>query len=373
MRILQIGKYWPPQRGGMETLLRQYSEGLAHRGHRVRALVAATGPEEERGRVGSVDVWRCARYGEFASVPLCPSLPAAIRRSLVDLRPEVVHLHLPNPLAAASWMLFADRRPLVVTYHSDIVRQRLLLRMWAPWRDRLLGRARFIHTTSEALIESSPVLERFRDRCRAVPPGIDPAHWTDPDPARVREWRQRLGPGTFLFVGRLVYYKGLEVLLEALRGSDLRVAICGQGPLRARLERLAIDLGDRVRLLGEVDDDELPFAFAAAAGFVLPSVAASETFGVVQLEAMAAGLPLVVSRASAGVVSVHEGANSAVLVPPRDPSALRDAMLRVRDDDRLADSLREAGRALVLRRYDASRRLDELEALLLEAGRSTAA
>ncbi len=375
MKILEIGKYWPPQRGGMETLLQQYCEGLVRRGHRVRALVSALGSDDERSQHAGVELWRCARYGELASVPVCPSLPGAVRRSLVEFDPDVVHLHLPNPLAAASWLLMGDRRPLVVSYHSDIVRQQALLRFWSPWRDRVLARATRILTTSSALIDSSPVLAGFGGSCSSISPGVDPAFWSNPDPAAVSRWRQRLGGGVFLFVGRLVYYKGVEVLIEAVRESDLRIAICGEGPLRPGLEALAAPLGDRAQFLGDVDVDGMPALYAACHGFVLPSVASSETFGVVQLEAMAAGLPLVVSRASAGVESVHAGAASALLVEPSRPEALRRAMLRVRDEEGLATRLITAGSELIRERYLLEDRLDDLAELLVQAvdGRSTAA
>jgi rhamnosyl/mannosyltransferase len=312
--------------------------------------------------------------GEFASVPLCPALPSMLRRSLAELDPDVVHLHLPNPLAALAWLGARDDRPLVVTYHSDIVRQRLLLRAWSPWRNRVLRRARFVHTTSEALIDASPVLREHRGRCRAIAPGIDPEPWRHPDPRRVGSWRDRIGEGVFLFVGRLVYYKGVEFLLDALRGTDLRVAICGDGPLRAELEARALELPGQVFFLGDVGEEELPALHAASTGFVLPSVAASETFGVVQLEAMAARRPLVVSRASEGVVAVHAGAQSAVLVPPGDPDALRDAMLRVRDEPALRASLVDAADALLRERYVLADRIADLEGMLYEAtGRRTAA
>jgi rhamnosyl/mannosyltransferase len=374
MRILQVGKYWHPQRGGMETLLQQYAEGLVARGHEVRAIVAAGDGEEARSREHGVDLWRAARHGELAAVPVCPSLPSLLRRSLVDLDPDVVHLHLPNPLAVLAWLIVGDGRPLVITYHSDIVRQQALLKLWAPWRDRVLSRARWIHTTSQALIESSEVLRRHRARCRAIAPGIDPSPWRRPDPEAVERWRSRIGDGAFLFVGRLVYYKGLDVLIEAARGSDLRVAICGDGPLRSSLEATAAPLADRVTFLGDVEAEALPALYGASAGFVLPSVAPSETFGVVQLEAMAAGRPLVVSRASEGVASVHAGAKSALLVPPGDPEALRDAMLRVRDDAVLRSGLVEAADALLAERYVFDDRLADLERLLeAAAGRSTAA
>jgi rhamnosyl/mannosyltransferase len=374
MRILQLGKYWHPQRGGMETLLQQYAEGLVARGHQVRAIVAAGGAEEARSIERGVDLWRAARHGEVAAVPVCPSLPSLLRRSLVDFDPDVVHLHLPNPLAVLAWLVVGDDRPLVISYHSDIVRQQALLKLWAPWRDRVLSRARWIHTTSQALIESSEVLRRHRARCRAIAPGIDPSPWRAPDPEAVARWRSRIGDGAFLFVGRLVYYKGLDVLLEAARSSDLRVAICGDGPLRPGLESAAAPMADRVAFLGDVEAEDLPALHAASAGFVLPSVAASETFGVVQLEAMAARRPLVVSRASEGVASVHAGAQSALLVPPGDAVALRDAMLRVRDDAVLRAKLVEAADALLVERYVFDDRLADLERLLeAAAGRSTAA
>lgn len=374
MRILQIGKYWSPQRGGMETLLQQYSTGLVRRGHAVRAIVAATEAQDLREQVQGVDLRRCARFGELASVPLCPSMAAEVRRAVCDFDPHLVHLHLPNPVGVASWLAFGDRRPVAVTYHSDIVRQKLWLHLWSPWRDRLLGRAELIHTTSDALIESSPVLTRFADRCRAVPPGIRAASWENPAPAEVERWRTRLGTGRFLFVGRLVYYKGIEVLIEAVRDSDLRLAICGDGPLRTKLQASTRELAGQVQWLGDVDDAAMPAVMAASAGLVLPSTAASETFGVVQLEAMAAGLPLVVSRASAGVISVHPGKDSALFVDPSDPAALRAALLRVRDDDALRAGLVAGGRRLVREHYDADQRLAQLESLLVAAaGRNTAA
>ena len=142
----------------------------------------------------------------------------------------------------------------------------------------------------------------------------------------------------------------------------------------AELEARARDLDGRAMFLGDVDEAELPALYAASAGFVLPSVAPSETFGVVQLEAMAARRPLVVSRASEGVVAVHDGAHSALLVPPGDPDALREAMLRVRDDAQLRDALVTAADALLRDRYVLDDRIAELEGLLYEAtGRRTAA
>jgi rhamnosyl/mannosyltransferase len=371
MKVLEIGKFYPPQRGGMETVLHDLSAGLVRRGHRVRAIVAASGEDAVHETVDGVELRRLGNWGTIRSVPFCPSLPSEVRTSLRDLDPDVVHLHLPHPLGAVAWLVARDGRPLVVTYHSDIVRQRALGALYAPVGDRVLRRAEVIHVTSEALADQSRTLARWRHKCRAVPLGVDVEHWSKPDPARVQEWIDDLGPRFVLFVGRLVYYKGIDVLLEALRGTEVRLVVAGDGPMRTEWETLSkvLGLSDRVRFLGEVGERALPALYAAARAFVLPSQAPSEAFGLVQLEAMAAGLPLVVSRASEGVASVHEDGTTALLVERGDVEGLRDAVRRVHDDDDLARRLAEAGRRRVRAFYELEHTLDRVEALLLGAAR----
>lgn len=377
MKVLEIGKFYPPQRGGMETVLHDLSVGLVRRNHRVRAIVAATGEDAVLETLDGVEVRRLGNWGTIRSVPVCPSLPSEVRTSLRDFDPDVVHLHLPHPLGAVAWLLARDARPLVVTYHSDIVRQRALGALYAPIGDRVLRRAASIHVTSEALAAQSRTLARWRDKCHAVPLGVDTEHWSRPAPGRVQEWIDDLGPRFVLFVGRLVYYKGIDVLLEALRGNDVRLVIAGEGPMRTEWETLSkvLGLAERVRFLGEVSSETLPALYAAARAFVLPSQAPSEAFGLVQLEAMAAGLPLVVARASEGVVSVHEDGSTALLVDRGDVEGLRDALQRVHDDDDLARRLAEAGRRRVRAFYELEHTLDRLEALLADAamGSRTAA
>lgn len=378
MRVLQIGKFYPPQRGGMETMLHDLSRGLVARGHAVRVLVAAPGEDAVAEIVDGVDVRRVANWGTLRSVPVCPGLPNEVRRALREFDPDVVHLHLPHPLGALSWLLASDARPLVLTYHSDIVRQRWLAALYGPFGAKLLRRARSIHVTSEELVHTSRVLRPLRSRCQVIPLGVDTARWSQPPAGRVQQWMDELGPRFLLFVGRLVYYKGLDVLFEALRDTTIPVAIAGDGPMRAEWETLAHVLGvsDQVRFLGEVADDALPALYHAAHGFVLPSTAPSEAFGLVQLEAMACGLPVVAARASAGVSSVHIENETALLVPARDPAALRAALVRLWADDYLASRLGHAGRQRVRAFYELEHILDRTVAWLLQSarnGRSTVA
>lgn len=377
MKILEIGKFYPPQRGGMETVLHDLATGLVDRGHQVRALVAAPDGEASRESLEGVDVWRVANWGALHSVSVCPTLPADVRAALRDFDPDVVHLHVPHPLGAAALWLARDRRPLVVTYHSDIVRQRWLGALYRPLGERVLRRAHSIHVTSDGLVDSSAVLARHRDRCRVIPLGVDTARWAHPEPSRVQQWIDDLGSSFVLFVGRLVYYKGIDVLLEAVRDTLVTVAIAGDGPMRLEWEHLARSYGleDQVHFLGEVDDEDLPALYAAARAFVLPSQAPSEAFGLVQLEAMAAGLPMVVARASAGVVSVHDGDKTALLVDRGSSEALREALVRVWEDDALARQLGDAARARVRAFYELDHVVARVEDLLSRAvgsGRSTA-
>lgn len=378
MRVLQIGKFYPPQRGGMETMLHDLARGLVARGHTVRVLVAAAGEDASDDEIDGVRIRRVANWGTLRSVPLCPSLPSELRRALREFDPEIVHLHLPHPLGAMGWLLARDGRPLVVTYHSDIVRQRWLATLYEPFGAKLLAGARSIHVTSEELVQSSRVLRPRRDRCQVIPLGVDTARWAQPPAARVQQWMDELGPRFLLFVGRLVYYKGLDVLFEALRDTTVPVVVAGDGPMRAEWETLAhvLGLGGQVRFLGEVGDEALLALYHAAHGFVLPSTAPSEAFGLVQLEAMACGLPVVAARASAGVSSVHVENETALLVPARDPAALRSALLRLWADDSLAARLGHAGRQRVRGFYELEHILDRMTAWLLQctrSGRNTAA
>jgi glycosyltransferase involved in cell wall biosynthesis len=189
------------------------------------------------------------------------------------------------------------------------------------------------------------VLQAFRDRCHVIPYGIDTAQFEHCDPDAVRRIRARFGERLVISVGRLVYYKGLEYLIRAMADVRGKLVIVGSGPLRGKLERLAAQLGvaDRVNFAGVVNNASLTAYFHAAALFVLASVARSEAFGIVQIEAMAAGLPVVNTSLDTGVplVSVHE--ETGLTVPIADPRALAAAINRLLDDPNLRQTLGQAG------------------------------
>ena len=350
MRILQVGKYYPPVKGGMETVLRHMCEGLLDRGHQVSAVVAGTDADERcdrlvgprTGRYGRL--WRAGSLAVINSQPLIPSLPALLRRELVRLQPDIVQLHLPHPGACAACLaLLPWHGPvrLAVWYHADITRQRLGRRLLEPLLHGCLRRARGIAVSSTALGKHSQALRRWQEKVRVIPFGIDPEEWADVG-ARA--------DGPFLFVGRLVYYKGLALLLSALcRLPAAELVIVGDGPLRAELQAQSRrdGLDGRVRFAGDLPPAMLREEMGQARALVLPSAKASETFGVVQLEAMAAGLPVISTGLPTGVAEVNIDGETGRVVAPGDVEALTAALAEVLSDTEQARAWGDAGRRRV--------------------------
>jgi len=329
-RVVHAAKFYPPARGGMETVVRDLCAGTAVDWD-VRVIASNDRPHTVDERVDGVRVVRAARLGAAQSVPLCPSYPAHLWRQ----RADCVVLHEPNPVAGCSVFLQRPAR-LVVWHHSDVLRPR-----WAPptygrLQRALYRRADCVIVSSPTLAAASPFVSSAR-QVRVIPFGIDLNRFQHPSPAclrRAAQLRACVAAPLLLFVGRLVYYKGVDVLIDALPQCEGTLVIVGDGPLEAQLRRRALDRGvaARVRFVGHVPDAELPGYYCAADLFVLPSVAYTETFGVVQVEAMASGLPVVSTRLSTGVPWVNQDGVTGFTVEPGDTDALAAAIRRLTDD-----------------------------------------
>ena len=327
LRILQIGKFYPPHMGGIETHLQSLC-GELRKSVNVKVVVANNTPTESEAVVDGVPVTRVGTWFTVASAPICPGMVRHIREANAD----IVHLHLQNPSAVLAYLASGREGPLVVTYHADTVRQRLLEKGFRPFLRRILDKSAAIIATSEAYIESSPVLPAYRDRCRAIPLGIPIEQFQRPNMAAVRKIREQHGPGIVLSVGRLVYYKGFEYLIEAMADVPGRLLIVGNGPLRSSLKQKSAALGleDRVIFLGEVSD-LVPY-YHAADLFVLPSIARSEGFGIVQVEAMACARPVINTLIDSGVPFVSQDQRTGISVPPENAKALSRAISLLLDD-----------------------------------------
>ena len=340
LRVLQVGKFYPPHIGGMETHLQALCEGL--RNHTdLRVIVSSEGRRSVEEIVDSVPVARLSTWLTAFSTSISPSMVSRIRHSHAD----IVHIHLPNPSAVLAYLASGYRGCLIVTYHSDIVKQHVSARMFKPVLYAFLRRSAAIVATSPNYLATSPLLQAFHDRCHLIPYGIDASEFEQYDQDIVRCIRARFGERLVISVGRLVYYKGLEYLIHAMADVRGKLVIIGDGPLRGKLERLSAKLGvtDKVHFAGVINNAEVLAYYHAAALFVLASVARSEAFGIVQLEAMAASLPVINTNLDSGVpfVSMHE--ETGLTVPPADPRALAAAINRLLDDPKLRLTLGNAG------------------------------
>ena len=327
LSVLHVGKFYPPYMGGMETHLELLCSELRSTVD-VRVVVANSGWKSEIEILDRVEVTRSGTLFNLAGAPICPGMVRSIRESEVD----IIHLHLPNPAAVLAYFASGHKGRLVVTYHSDIVRQRVLGAAFEPILHRILDRCEAIIVTSPNYIDSSPVLRAHRNRCHVIPFGIPNEQFQQIDQEAVLAIRERHGPRIVLSVGRLVPYKGFEYLIQAMTRVDAQLVLVGEGPLRARLEQQVKSLGlrDRVVFLGKVPD-VIPY-YHAADVFALASVARSEAFGIVQIEAMACGTPVVNTRLDSGVPFVSKDGLTGLTVPPANSDALGDALRLLFDD-----------------------------------------
>ena len=356
MRIVHWGKYYPPRMGGIESVTRVLATGHAAAGHRVAVVCFGSGPTEIVELEG-VQLLRCRERVARASQPLGWDywrLGLRLGRAA-----DIVHLHAPNLLAGLMALRLPRRARLVVHWHSDIVDKGWLGRLLRPIERAMLARADAIVCTSPAYAEHSPALQRWRAKLHSVPIGIaDPAARGEPGPLPAAVARFLAGRRYVFSVGRLVPYKGFAHLVDAaaMLPPDLAVVIAGDGPLRDELQSRARAAGalGRVLFVGSVTESELDALLGHASLFCLPSVARSEAFGVVLLEAMARALPIVATQiAGSGVPWVNQQGESGLNVAPADAAALAAACASISGDAALRERLSRGARQHFVQRFTA--------------------
>jgi rhamnosyl/mannosyltransferase len=369
LKILQIGKYYPPVRGGIEMVVQDLCRRLSPR-HDVTALVFNTRARTTTEAADGARLIRVATWGKILSTEISPSFVPWIRR----LRADVVHMHMPNPVGELGALLSAEKTPLVLTYHSDVVRQRWMMAIYGPLLDAVLRRADRIIVSSRRYMESSEPLRPYRDKCAIIPLGLDfEAYAVTPEvEERARVLRREHGERIVAFVGRLVYYKGVEHLLAAARGLDATVLVAGDGPMRPALEAESRRRGleSRVRFLGEISHEEKLALYRAAALTVLPATHRSEAFGLVQVEAHACGRPVVSTNLDSGVPFVNLDGVTGLVVPPSDSEALAGAIGRLLDDPDLRERFGAAASERARREFSVEGMVKATEALYEEVLRA---
>ncbi|MGT2500387.1 glycosyltransferase [Bradyrhizobium guangxiense] len=331
--VLHIFKiYYPDLFGGTLTVIRDICASLKD-AFASAVLVCSQSAEKRQIVVNDVPVERVRSFGNLLSLPAAPTYPWRLWRKIAEH--DLLALHAPFPLADLVFAFgFGRKRPLVVHWHADIVTHAGLRWFIEPLMRQTLRRAKAIIVSDHVLVDNTPLLREFEDKCHVVPFGIDTSgyDWPKIEPHHVND-RGRL----VLACGRLVPYKGFDVLIRAAAAHTFEVWIIGEGVERPRLVQLIEELGltERVRLLGSVNDCERIKLMCLADVFVMPSLTNAETFGLVQLEAMAAGRPVVNTALDTAVPRVARHGMEAITVPPGDAEKLGEAIdTLIRDPER---------------------------------------
>lgn len=362
MKILQLGKFYPI-RGGVEKVMLDLTEGLSARGVECDMLCACGQSKEirlnEHGRI------LCAKsLVKLAATMISPAMVLKLRRIAAEY--DVIHVHHPDPMACLALFLSGYEGRVVLHWHSDILKQKVLLKFYRPLQDWLIRRADIIVGTTPVYVQKSPELQQVQDKVDFVAIGI---HKQQPDPGEVERIRKQYeGKKIVYSLGRLVGYKGYEYLIDAAMtlGEEYVVLIGGCGPLKEKLQQRIDTLGltERVKLLGYVADEDSPNYFGACDVFCLSSVWKTEAFAIVQVEAMSCGKPVVATRIpDSGVSWVNRHEYSGLNVPVMDGDALAKAIMEITSDEEVYQEYVQRARLLYETCYTYERMIDRCMSL----------
>lgn len=372
MRIVMVNKYYPPHVGGIEFHARDLAEGLVAAGHSVRMIVCSSTKEYGEDTINGVEIIRLPRAFEKASTPVSYQFGAVLGREAQQA--DIVHFHFPYPWGEFQWLRQPESKtiPYVVTYHTDIVRQKLALTLYAPFLNRFLDGAKLIMASSPQLIEYSEFLKPREYKCRQVNFGLPVEHIAHNAAAigRAVELRAAMhNRPIVLFVGRLVYYKGVDILTRSMKDVDAEYVVIGRGPLRDEMVSIAREAGtlDRLHFIEFAEDDELIAWYHAADVFALPSVLPSEAFGLVQIEAHAAGTPTVSTLLKSGVPYANLDGVTGISVEVGNVAALAGALNEILHDDELRARYSAQAKHRALTEFTIDTMVANVEAVYKEA------
>ena len=358
LSIVHVYKdYWPVV-GGIENHVKDLAEAEAALGHEVTVLVTNPGGRPARETLNGVQVIRAARLATVASTPLSLTLPFLLSK----LRPDVTQLHFPYPVGELSQWLLRRKRPYLVAYHSDVVKQQKILRLYDPLLRRVLAGAAGIIVGSQNYVQSSPYLRPLAGKCSIVPYAVAEERFAQAEPLFARD-----GRFTLLFMGRHRYYKGGDDLIRAVAKlpADLpvRLLLGGDGPQRGEWEQLShsLSMQSKIQFVGHISDNDLPRFYASGDLFVLPANSRAEAFGKVLQEAMAAGLPCLTTELGTGTSFVVQDGVTGRVVPPRQPEALAEAIRELAVQPGVCQKMAQAGQARVQQEFSLAQMVEKVQ------------
>lgn len=326
MRVLHFYRtFLPDTMGGIEQVINQLARGSNKLG--VQTDVLSLTPQRT-ARTIEIDGYLAHRARlDFQIASTGFSASAFWRFSQLAKHADVIHYHFPWPFMDVVHFATRVKKPTVVTYHSDIIKQEKLLKLYRPLKNKFLASVNKIVATSPNYLESSNVLAKISDKVTIIPIGLDKESYPTPTAYKLQYWRENLGPKFFLFVGVLRYYKGLHILIEAAQGTDYPIVIVGAGPVEGELKAQVARLGlNNIHFLGQLSDEDKVALLTLSYGVVFPSHLRSEAFGVSLLEGAMYGKPMISSEIGTGTTFINIADETGLVVPPSDPVALRQAM-----------------------------------------------
>jgi len=349
MKVLHFFKtYQPDTTGGIEQVINQIATSTQHLGIETQVLSLSPNKTAQPQKVDGHTAYSVPTHLDIASTPM--SLAAFARFSQLARESDIIHYHYPYPFADMLHFICGVKsrlnKPSLVTYHSDIIKQKHLDALYSPLRNRFLASVDRIVATSPNYLATSETLSRFKGKTSVIPIGIAPPVASKSSPAKIKTWHKRFGPRFFLFMGVLRYYKGLHFLLRAAQNLPHPIVIAGAGPLEHELKAQARALNlTNVHFTGFVSDEDKPSLFDACYAFVFPSHLRSEAFGVSLLEAAMHAKPLICCEIGTGTSYINIAGETGLVIPAEDPKALQHAMQKLIDDGPLARQMGISARA----------------------------
>ena len=338
IKVLHFGRFYNDKFGGTERYVDALLEGIKEI-IRVDNFVANEDFSNKIIKKDGYNIYKAACLGMLNSVPICPVMPLWLRSLNAKTGYDIIHLHFPDPMSHLAAYALPANTKVVISWHSDVIRQKKALKLYRPFLDHIIKRADAIIAATPKHFTSSTQLDKAdSSKCHVIPYGIDYSSFQNSEAIEAATpIREKYGNKKIIFtVGRHVYYKGYEYLIRAMKKvEDGILLLGGSGPLTSQLQEAAHDagVGDKIVFLGRISESELPSYYHASDLFCLPSVEPSEAFGIVQIEAMACKKPVICCELNNGVTYVNKDGVTGLVVPPRDSDSLSRAINELLSDD----------------------------------------
>lgn len=345
IKVLHCYKtYYPDTFGGIEQVIYQLAEGGVKEG--IKSTVFTHSPKftEKESIFDHHTIHRVKTVCELASTPFSLSAISEFKKLAMDA--DVIHYHYPYPFM--DLMHFAARinKPCVVSYHSDIVKQKTLAKIYSPLMNKFLSSVDAIVAASPNYVKTSPVLSNYLDKVSVIPYGLDEEFYLNPAKECINKWSANFPDGFFLFIGTFRYYKGLHILIDAAKNSSYPIVVVGAGPIEQELKKQAKELNvNNIHFLGALGNDDKAALLALSTCIVFPSHLRSEAFGISLLEGALYSKPLISSEIGTGTTYINIDGETGLVVPPGDASALRNAMDIIWNDKVYATKLGKGAKA----------------------------